>query len=78
MYLTDHLTLTNHSCIFTMATVVLSKVIMLTLIDEVLSAITHYIVQPNTASSKTKPDEITDCNYILVSLLLVRTKIHQL
>ena len=48
----------DDSSIFSVATVVLSKVIMLTLIDEVFNSSARHFVQPNVARSKTKTDDV--------------------
>ena len=50
------LTLADHSCIFVMATVVVSKLKMATLVDEVLSSSAHQVIQPNRTRPKTKSD----------------------
>ena len=50
-------TLADHSSIFTMATVILSKVVMVTLIDVVFDSGAHHFIQPDGASSKTKTDK---------------------
>lgn len=50
-------TLTDHSSIFTMATVILFKVMVLTLVDKVFLSTACHFIQPNAACSKTKADE---------------------
>lgn len=52
------LTLADHCSVFTMATVVLSKSRIATLIDEVLNSRALHIIQPNRASSETKSDDV--------------------
>jgi hypothetical protein len=50
--------LADHSSIFTVAAVVLPKVVVLALIDEVFSSGAHHFVQPDVASSTAKTNEI--------------------
>ena len=51
----QQLTVANDPSIFCMSTVILPKVIMITLMNKVLISITVHLVQPDVALASTKP-----------------------